>query len=115
LLLTRRENSTSAGRRSARLELHQLETFLKVIETRSFTGAARLLGCSQPAVSQTIARLEEIFGGDLFVRGCGSKLDLTPIGRSVEPYAIDLLATVDIQLRRAVETAQSRAGSLTAA
>lgn len=92
--------------------MHQLETFLKVIETRSFTGAARLLGITQPAVSQTIARLEEIFGGDLFVRGRG-KLELTPIGRSIQPYAIDLLATVDIQLRSAIDTAQSRSGSLT--
>ena len=100
------------GLRVLRPELHQLETFLKVVETRSFTGAARLLGCSQPAVSQTIARLEEVFGGDLFVRGHGRRLALTPIGASVEPYAIDLLATVDTQLRRAIDTAQSRAGRL---
>ncbi len=98
--------------RALRPELHQLETFLKVVETRSFTGAARLLGCSQPAVSQTIARLEEAFGGDLFVRGRGSRLELTPIGRSVEPYAIDVLATIDTQMRRAIETAQSRTGQL---
>lgn len=98
--------------RPLRPELHQLETFLKVVETRSFTGAARLLGCSQPAVSQTIARLEDVFGGDLFVRGRGSRLALTPIGRSVEPYAIELLATIDMQMRRAIETAQSRTGRL---
>lgn len=71
-----------------------------------------MLGITQPAVSQTIARLEDIFGGDLFVRGRGT-LELTPIGRSVQPYAIDLLATVDIQMRRAIDTAQSRSGSLT--
>lgn len=98
--------------RALRPELHQLETFLKVVETRSFTGAARLLGCSQPAVSQTIARLEEAFGGDLFVRGRGSRLELTPIGLSVEPYAIEVLATIDTQMRRAIETAQSRTGQL---
>jgi LysR family hydrogen peroxide-inducible transcriptional activator len=98
--------------RTLRPELHQLETFLKVVETRSFTGAARLLGCSQSAVSQTIARLEEVFGGDLFVRNRGNGVALTPIGRSVEPYAIDLLATIDTQMRRAIETAQSRTGEL---
>ena len=98
--------------RALRPELHQLETFLRVVETRSFTGAARLLGCSQSAVSQTIARLEEVFGGDLFVRSRGNALALTPIGRSVEPYAIDLLATIDTQMRRAIETAQSRTGQL---
>ena len=98
--------------RTLRPELHQLETFLKVVETRSFTGAARLLGCSQPAVSQTIARLEEAFGGDLFVRGRRSRLELTPIGLSVEPYAIEVLATIDTQMRRAIETAQSRTGQL---
>ena len=104
--------SRSKRSRTLRPELYQLETFLKVVETRSFTGAARLLGCSQSAVSQTIARLEEVFGGDLFVRNRGSGLALTPIGRSVEPYAIDLLATIDTQMRRAIETAQSRTGEL---
>jgi LysR family hydrogen peroxide-inducible transcriptional activator len=53
-----------------------------------------------------------VFGGDLFVRGRGNRLALTPIGSSVEPYAVDVLATVDTQMRRAMETAQSRAGQL---
>jgi LysR family hydrogen peroxide-inducible transcriptional activator len=98
--------------RRARPEIYQLETFLAVAQARSFTGAARLLGRPQPAVSQTIARLESIFGGDLFVRPRGRQLELTPIGRTIEPYAIDLLSTVDLQLRRAIETAQSRTGRL---
>ena len=56
----------------SRPDFNHLETFLKVAETCSFAGAARQLGVSQPAVSQTISRLEEIYGADLFERRRGS-------------------------------------------
>ncbi len=103
------------NRRSAhRPDFHQLETFLKVAETRSFAGAARQLGVSQPAVSQTIARLEELYGGDLFERRRGTPIALTPMGRAILPTAKLLLFTVDQQIERALATAQSMTGSLTA-
>lgn len=100
-------------RRAARPDFHQLETFLKVAETRSFAEAARQLGISQPAVSQTIARLEELYGGDLFERRRGAPVALTPIGRAILPKAKLLLFTVDQQMERALATAQSYSGSLT--
>ncbi|KRB86726.1 hypothetical protein ASE00_08585 [Sphingomonas sp. Root710] len=90
----------------------QLEIFLKVAETRSFA-AARQLRVSQPAVSQTIARLEELYGGDLFERRRGSPAALTPIGQAILPSAKLLLFTVEHQIERALATAQSNAGSLT--
>jgi len=95
-----------------RPEFHQLETFLKVVETRSFAGAARLLGRTQPAVSQAIARLEDIFGGDLFVRRHGAALALTPIGEAILPSARALLYTADQQMSEAIATAQGRTGQL---
>lgn len=67
-------------RSNRRPDFKQLETFLKVAETRSFADAARQLAISQPAVSQTIARLEELYGGDLFERRRGSPVALTPMG-----------------------------------
>ena len=102
------------GRRrdAVRPDFNQLETFLKVAETRSFAAAARQLGVSQPAVSQTIARLEELYGGDLFERRRGAPVALTPIGRAVLPTVKLLLFTVDRQIGRALATAQSMTGSL---
>ncbi|MGY4395311.1 LysR family hydrogen peroxide-inducible transcriptional activator [Sphingomonas sp. UYAg733] len=103
----------AARRHSAsRPDFYQLETFLKVAETRSFAAAARELGVSQPAVSQTIAKLEELYGGDLFERRRGAPVALTPIGRAVLPTVKLLLFTVDRQIGRALATAQSMKGSL---
>jgi LysR family hydrogen peroxide-inducible transcriptional activator len=103
------ENRLSAQRP----DFYQLETFLMVAETRSFAGAARQLGVSQPAVSQTIAKLEELYGGDLFERHRGTPVALTLMGRAILPTAKLLLFTVDQQIGRALATAQSISGSLT--
>lgn len=99
--------------KASRPDFHQLETFLKVSETRSFAAAARQLGVSQPAVSQTIARLEEIYGADVFERRRGAPVALTPVGRAILPKAKLLLFMVDTQMTRAIETAQSKSGALT--
>jgi LysR family hydrogen peroxide-inducible transcriptional activator len=104
----------NTSRRTAfRPDFTQLETFLKVAETRSFAEAARQLGVSQPAVSQTIAKLEEIYGGDLFERRRGVPVALTLMGRAILPKAKLLLFMVDTQIDRAITIAQSMAGSLT--
>lgn len=91
---------------------HQLEIFLKVVEARSFAAAARLLGISPPAVSQAIARLEEIYSGELFVRNRRAPLSLTPIGEAILPSARTLIDTVDRQIVRAAATATSQVGTL---
>lgn len=72
-----------------------------------------MLGRSQPAMSQAIARLEEIYGGDLFERRRGALLELTPIGQAILPSARMIVDTIDQQMIQAVATAQSRAGNLT--
>lgn len=98
--------------RRARPELHQLVVFLRVAEERSFSAAARRLGCSQPAVSQTIRRLEDIYGGDLFARRRGTPLALTPIGKAVLPGARRILDVVDRQMADATSAARSDGGTL---
>lgn len=95
-----------------RPDLNQLEVFLRAAEARSFAGAARMMGRTQPAISQAIARLEEIYGGDLFERRRGALLELTPIGQSILPSARMILDTIDQQMLKAVATAQSRAGNM---
>jgi LysR family hydrogen peroxide-inducible transcriptional activator len=101
-----------SGTRRARPELHQLAVFLQVVEQRSFSGAARRLGCSQPAVSQTIRRLEDIYGGDLFARRRGVPLALTPIGKAVLPGVRRILDAVDRQMVDATSAARSDGGTL---
>jgi DNA-binding transcriptional LysR family regulator len=46
-----------------------LQCFIAVAETKSFTKAAERVGRTQSAVSQQIAKLEELLGKQLFVRG----------------------------------------------
>ena len=39
-----------------------MEAFVRVVETGSFSAAARLLNVGQPAISKTVAQLEERLG-----------------------------------------------------
>src|ERR1700726_4641432 len=55
--------------------LASMETFIRVVETGSFSGAARQLRVGQPAVSKTVAQLETYLGVKLLTR---STRGLTP-------------------------------------
>lgn len=48
--------------------LTAMEVLVRVVETGSFSGAARLLRVGQPAVSKTIAQLERRLGVTLLLR-----------------------------------------------
>lgn len=48
--------------------LAAMETFVRVVETGSFSAAARTLNVGQPAVSKTVAHLEERLGVRLLMR-----------------------------------------------
>ena len=50
------------------MDLLQLEHFLAVVEEGTFTRAAERVSRTQPAVSQSIKKLEEEIGGQLFAR-----------------------------------------------
>src|SRR5258707_9148788 len=52
-----------------------MEAFVRVVEAGSFSGAAKQLRIGQPAVSKTIAQLEERLGARLLLR---STHGLTP-------------------------------------
>ena len=45
-----------------------METFVRVVETGSFSAAARQLGIGQPAVSKAVAQLEDRIGVQLLLR-----------------------------------------------
>jgi DNA-binding transcriptional LysR family regulator len=48
--------------------LASMETFIRVVETGSFSGAARQLRVGQPAISKTVAQLENYLGVKLLTR-----------------------------------------------
>jgi LysR family nitrogen assimilation transcriptional regulator len=68
------------------VKLDQLETFVQVARTRSFSRAAVLLDLAQPTLSGRIAALEAELGTRLFVRH-GHTLELSEAGRTLLPYA----------------------------
>lgn len=85
--------------------LTQLRTFVAVYRTGSFTGAAHLLGLSQPAVSGQIKQLEQALGRRLFVRAPAGAVPTAPgheLARQVGGH-VDALEAV---LRRHLEPAE---------
>ena len=68
----------------------QLETFLKIVETGSFTSTANMLGYAQSTVTTQIKLLEEEFGCLLFER-LGKSLVLTTEGEKLISYAEQML------------------------
>jgi LysR family hydrogen peroxide-inducible transcriptional activator len=76
------------------MELEQLRHFLKVAETGNFTRAAEAVGLSQPALSRSIARLEEELGQPVFERQT-RQVTLTDAGRSLHARAQQIVALAD--------------------
>lgn len=89
----------------------RLLSFIKVVETNSFTKAAEELALTQPAVSQHIKTLEEELGVRLFVRN-NKQLHLTSNGEIVYKYARRLLA-VSNNLYQTIKDEKANISSLT--
>ena len=78
------------------LDLQQLQTFLKVVATKSFNAAARELGCSQSTVTFHIKAIEKELGVQLIDRARFSRtLVLTEHGRAAYEQAVKLLAMAE--------------------
>ncbi len=76
------------------MEIDQLRNFLKVAERQNFTRAAADVGLSQPALSRSIARLEEELGQPVFERQ-SRRVVLTDAGRLLYARAQQVIALVD--------------------
>lgn len=74
--------------------LRQLQAFLAVANTGSFTQAAEYLSLSPSAVSQLIIELESLLGYRLFDRST-RKVALSAAGRTFLPSVRDLLRQMD--------------------
>jgi DNA-binding transcriptional LysR family regulator len=71
-----------------------LRTLIAVVDLRSFTKAAQLLGITQPAVSAQIKRLQTLLGADLLDKSVPG-VSLTPAGDTIVNHARRLLAIND--------------------
>lgn len=72
------------------MDLFQLETFLTVAREGSFSRAAKKLYRTQPAISQTVRKLEDEIGESLFDRSSREGI-LTDTGKVLLEYAEKLL------------------------
>lgn len=72
------------------IDLNQLVLFQQLMVERSVSKAADKLGLTQPAVSNTLAKLRRQFGDDLFVR--------TPTGMMPTPFAEQLAEPIGYAL-----------------
>ena len=72
------------------MNFRQLEIFVRVVEEKSFTKAAKKLYVSQPALSKSIRALEDDVEKVLFERSAYG-LELTEDGKTVYKYAKDAI------------------------
>jgi DNA-binding transcriptional LysR family regulator len=93
------------------MTLDDLRSLIAVHECKSFSAAARRLGCSQPAVSQQIQRLESELGLRLFERHPRS-VSTTQAGDVLVRAASASITTLDHAIQRFAALRDGEAGSL---
>ncbi len=81
------------------MDFLQLEHFLAVAEERTFTRAAERVCRTQPAVSQSIKKLEEEVGAPLFARNA-HEVCLTEAGHALAVYARKIVESRDEAMRQ---------------
>src|SRR5215813_9913957 len=75
------------------MDLNDIVVFTKVVETKSFTGAAEQLGLPKSTVSRKLAQLEERLGVRL-VQRTTRKLALTEIGEAYYERCARIVADI---------------------
>ncbi len=77
----------------------RIQTFLCVCRHMNFTSAAEELHITQPAVSQHIRHLEQIYGMQLFVRE-GKRIYLTPAGEILRNTMVTMQNDTQMMAKR---------------
>jgi DNA-binding transcriptional LysR family regulator len=94
----------------ADLELHTIRIVRAIADTGTITGAAALLGFSQPAISQHLQRAEARLGMPLVVRS-GRSIRLTEAGSLLARHALAISSALDAASGELAELAGMRTGS----
>ncbi|MEH7157898.1 LysR family transcriptional regulator [Neobacillus drentensis] len=93
------------------MTLFQLEVFLKVVETKSFTKAGEQIGLSQSAVSQAVAALESELNVKLLNRSRNG-ITLTKIGERITGLIRELIAIKTKIINEATGIAELESGTI---
>jgi DNA-binding transcriptional LysR family regulator len=88
------------------VELRHLRCLVAIVEAGGFTGAAAELGVTQPAVSRTLAALEDVLGVRL-LRRTSREVVLTAAGERVLAHSRRVLAEVE-ELAREARSGRTR-------
>lgn len=91
--------------------LNAMETFINVVESGSFSGAARRLEIGQPAVSKTVAQLEQRLGVRLLLRSTRGLMP-TEAGQRYYERAVRAIDEADQADRSAREAGSALSGPL---
>ena len=75
------------------VSIRRLQAFWAVAHTGSMTRAAKMMGVSQPGLSQQLAGFEAAIGGRLFDRRAGH-LEMTELGNAILGRAEQVLRSV---------------------
>lgn len=76
------------------MELNQIKQFRVIANTESISAAAELLYIAQPSLSQTLKRLEDELGTQLFDRR-GKKITLNGAGKILLKYCDEIILALD--------------------
>ncbi len=87
-----------------RLRMRHIRCFLAVAKAGSVTDAATAMNSSQPAISRSLAEIEEIIGQPLFTR-TGRGLVLTDAGQKLHRHLDTAMAQIETGTRAASGTA----------
>ena len=93
------------------MELRHLRYFAAVVQWKGYREASRWLHIAQPAISQTVADLEEELGLRLFSRA-KRIVQLTPEGEVFYAEAVRTLAQVELAVDTARRAARGEIGKL---
>jgi DNA-binding transcriptional LysR family regulator len=105
-------NAAEVGHKlSARLKMRHLALLLQIQEHGSLTRAAERMAISQPALTNTLAELEDMFGAPLFERSVRG-MTPTPLGRVVLAHARAMTQDLDKLVRDMDAVSGGRAAHL---
>jgi LysR family hydrogen peroxide-inducible transcriptional activator len=94
------------------MEIHQLRYFCAIVDSGSFSRAARQTHVSQPSLSQQIRKLEDELGARLFDR-LGRSVRLTEMGQTFLPRARAVLRELEAARGALAHQIDSMGGTIT--
>lgn len=93
------------------MNIEQLNYFIEVAQTLNFSEAAKRSYISQPAISNSISKLEKQLGAQLFYRSTHG-VRLTEAGRELLPYAIQTVSGMRAARARILNAQRRHSGSI---